>query len=975
MFKDPKAVKKALFIARQLAASIDPAFTRVPLPEIGKASGGKIIPHGDPQREANLARHMEGSKAPPVLYHGTSKDADFKKFNVPKNGTWFTTNPKNASDYAMTNDSQGFKLDNGFKYTPTNTSSRVIPVHLSAKNPKVYDPKEHNDLVTSMGGENYKRGQRILYDKLRQAGHDSVRIGDDTWVALGRPNQIKSAIGNRGTFDPNEPDINKASGGEVDDDQNPDLLGNKNAAGAGTQPVFYNKSMEMLRDPNSMNQMKSATPYKWNKELQRYGVKNDELDRYGFDLGSKNKVSRDQVLNLASSVAPRVSEKILGFGSEDNIANNVDLGHSRYETIEPDSSSLSEDANSLLHEDLRHEIKDPNWWPHDQHMNDTVESYLENNVPALDDIEPHRLQKFLDHSVKNGWMYPEEAERLSDNVSKGFAGQKDLNKLLSRVQESVVDGFGDKKTLEHADQPSLFDTASQYKSPKTYDYLKPLEKAVEDVSGAKASVMDHLHEHLSDALQDNYYEMARDNYYENPDSPKRKTVTAYHGHESDNYEIHSTYDGYDVFDNRGRRIGETYNEDEAENLIRNHFAKKIKPHYDKDSTTQEGGGRRRAPAASENPVHQAYSLPGLEDYREHLFKFKPDSGTFDRGHYEPDVLAHARYGTVTDANGKRLLYADEIQSDWHQKALKSGYATKDVVGQIEAAKQKYPEARDQLNRDREHILNSLGVDADVMSSADPLAGLMLLNPDSLTPSQSYAVSDSFHRLQSKERPRLFGRNELSHGEDLPVVAEALRHYQDYAKSALGDNYTDAAMQLNRSLETHNNLEKTINGNLIPDAPWKNASKHGELMLKRLMRIAADHDYDGVALSPGWVQNQRWGDDHRHLYDNIFGNTLKKLAKQNGMSMQQAKLALLEKQAKEPGRWSGKMNKSPYAKAVYFTPEGKQNVKEGFSLFKRGGMVQPYKHTGVIHPARMISGVHIRHETHGTPIFTGGKDGR
>ena len=175
----------------------------------------KVIPHGDPQREANLARHMEGSKAPPVLYTGTSKDADFKKFNVPKNGTWFTTNPKNASDYAMTNDSQGFKLDDGFKYTPTNTSSRVIPVHLNAKNPKVYDPKEHNDLVTSMGGENYKRGQRILYDKLRQAGHDSVRIGDDTWVALGSPNQIKSAVGNRGTFDPTKPDILKSHGGPV----------------------------------------------------------------------------------------------------------------------------------------------------------------------------------------------------------------------------------------------------------------------------------------------------------------------------------------------------------------------------------------------------------------------------------------------------------------------------------------------------------------------------------------------------------------------------------------------------------------------------------------------------------------------------------------------------------------------------------------------------------------------------------------
>ena len=175
----------------------------------------KVAAQGDLQRETNLARHMEGSKAPPVLYHGTSKDADFKKFNVPKNGTWFTTNPKDASDYAMTNDSQGFKLDNGFKYTPTNTSSRVIPVHLNAKNPKFYDPKEHNDLLTSMGGENYKRGQRILYDKLRQAGHDSVRIGDDTWVALGSPNQIKSAIGNRGTFDPTEPNMTKSHGGPI----------------------------------------------------------------------------------------------------------------------------------------------------------------------------------------------------------------------------------------------------------------------------------------------------------------------------------------------------------------------------------------------------------------------------------------------------------------------------------------------------------------------------------------------------------------------------------------------------------------------------------------------------------------------------------------------------------------------------------------------------------------------------------------
>jgi hypothetical protein len=192
-----KDVRKALMIAK------------------GPVSSG-YLPPGHPEREANLARHMEGSVAPPVLYHGTSKDADFKKFNIPKNGAWFTTSTDAASSYAKDNDSQGYKMDWGWNITPTNTASRVVPVHLSAKNPKVYeDPKEFSDLTYSLAKDNYKRGQGILFDQLRQAGHDSVCIGGNTWVALSNPAQIKSATGNSGQFDPSNPDITKAEGGEV----------------------------------------------------------------------------------------------------------------------------------------------------------------------------------------------------------------------------------------------------------------------------------------------------------------------------------------------------------------------------------------------------------------------------------------------------------------------------------------------------------------------------------------------------------------------------------------------------------------------------------------------------------------------------------------------------------------------------------------------------------------------------------------
>lgn len=107
---------------------------------------------------------------------------------------------------------------------------------------------------------------------------------------------------------------------------------------------------------------------------------------------------------------------------------------------------------------------------------------------------------------------------------------------------------------------------------------------------------------------------------------------------------------------------------------------------------------------------QQYQLPGGSDYRELLltlprkplrdldefaldaFKkpyaelspsqrsavqsqlFNPEEKTFTGGHWsEPNVLAHVRFNTRT-VDGKKVLFLEEIQSDWHQKGRKQGYA-------------------------------------------------------------------------------------------------------------------------------------------------------------------------------------------------------------------------------------------------------------------------------------------------------------
>ena len=110
----------------------------------------------------------------------------------------------------------------------------------------------------------------------------------------------------------------------------------------------------------------------------------------------------------------------------------------------------------------------------------------------------------------------------------------------------------------------------------------------------------------------------------------------------------------------------------------------------------------------------SYQLPGGENYRELLLTLPTtadsvrlaklhddvvnanDVGDFQRrdaaydeieelerngvsayrsGHFDqPNILAHVRYNERTDADGKRVLFLEEIQSDWHQAGRKKGYS-------------------------------------------------------------------------------------------------------------------------------------------------------------------------------------------------------------------------------------------------------------------------------------------------------------
>jgi len=81
--------------------------------------------------------------------------------------------------------------------------------------------------------------------------------------------------------------------------------------------------------------------------------------------------------------------------------------------------------------------------------------------------------------------------------------------------------------------------------------------------------------------------------------------------------------------------------------------------------------------AENKSKYPSYSLD-YED-RKIVLSIEEPEGTFRSSHYnEPNILVHLRMNTRTDANGKKVLFLEEVQSDWGQKGKKEGFDNKQL---------------------------------------------------------------------------------------------------------------------------------------------------------------------------------------------------------------------------------------------------------------------------------------------------------
>ena len=243
---NPKATE-----ADRAATSDDLPLDDVVANAVGKPCGSGHIESGDtchigvtdtPAFKAWFGKSTIVNKdgTPRVLYHGTA--GDFTKFKLSDENhgikaAYFTDNPITADNYVGIKGSEGEPVS-------------VMPVYVRMEHPFVMNDA---DIEREVPGYDFDTFKSMVQDVVSEGKHDGIIVlnaRDDQGVRINEkgeldfvgekevdkkgglrtniyivldPKQVKSATGNRGTFNPKSADITNAASTNVNPKQNPNL--------------------------------------------------------------------------------------------------------------------------------------------------------------------------------------------------------------------------------------------------------------------------------------------------------------------------------------------------------------------------------------------------------------------------------------------------------------------------------------------------------------------------------------------------------------------------------------------------------------------------------------------------------------------------------------------------------------------------------------------------------------------------------
>jgi hypothetical protein len=274
-----------------------------------------------------------------------------------ENGVIDTANAKFAMQTALTDGNlRKYGIDwqlRRFMEPYLDTGENIIPLYVKAENPFDYENKEQVAALVAklnepkynkfLGKNEEKYGERNedyinrghwntieaerVQDAIRALGHDAfyVKEGGEKNLAVYNPTQIKSATGNTGEYNPENPDIRYSIKKPLNID--PAITARINA----TTPKRVEKGfVERLMDaisPDSMAKIRQALVNKY-EGIER--LSRAVAEKYG----------KDQLLAETSAIASALqSDRAAGVASA-SFTNGIPVYKNGYFTIEPDTKGL-----------------------------------------------------------------------------------------------------------------------------------------------------------------------------------------------------------------------------------------------------------------------------------------------------------------------------------------------------------------------------------------------------------------------------------------------------------------------------------------------------------------------------------------------------------------------------------------------------------------------------------------------------------
>ncbi len=248
-------------------------------------------------------------------------------------------------------------------------------------------------------------------------------------------------------------------------------------------------------------------------------------------------------------------------------------------------------------------------------------------------------------------------------------------------------------------------------------------------------------------------------------------------------------------------------------------------------------------------IEEGSTDPVAVEYNKRFGSAYP-SNSFKSSHFdEPNILAHIRFNERTTPSGERVLFIEEIQSDWAQKGKKQGFNSGDTR-EVKDTREKYENEKAKLDSINEKL-------SDTILEAQKL-GL----PVGASSSQWGSFSAGTYKTPEVyfiEGKQDESRNNKQYDEYKSMLDEISQKQIN-----IGERRNNLIYQRNIQDQIVSGLKEQLDGKVrsqayerAPDMPFKNTDQWVNLALRRMMIYAAENGFDRVAWTNGEMQADRY----------------------------------------------------------------------------------------------------------------------